>query len=108
MAVDMSRLTEVLTRYRELGIAEQLDYEKLYRLGYRGLVFDIDNTLVPHGADSTEEIDALFLSPLLDIPLHAVDGDRFRWNYIMVCDGTDLYPALFCMKNKFYRGITAV
>ena len=29
MAVDMSRLTEVLTRYRELGIAEQLDYEKL-------------------------------------------------------------------------------
>ena len=30
MAVDMSRLTEVLTRYRELGIAEQLDYEKLY------------------------------------------------------------------------------
>ena len=30
MAVDMSRFAEVLTRYRELGIAEQLDYEKLY------------------------------------------------------------------------------
>ena len=37
-----------------------IDYEKLYAMGYRGLMFDIDNTLVPHGADSTEEVDALF------------------------------------------------
>ena len=27
----MSRLTDVLARYSELGIAQQLDYEKLYR-----------------------------------------------------------------------------
>ncbi len=27
-----------------------LDYEKLYSQGYRGIIFDIDNTLVPHGA----------------------------------------------------------
>ena len=25
-----------------------LDFEKMYREGCRGLVFDIDNTLVPH------------------------------------------------------------
>lgn len=37
-----------------------IDYEKLYRLGYRGILFDIDNTLVLHGADSNEEVDALF------------------------------------------------
>ena len=37
-----------------------IDYEKLYRLGYRGVIFDIDGTLVPHGADSTPEVDALF------------------------------------------------
>ena len=37
-----------------------IDYEALYRKGYRGLMFDIDNTLVHHGDDSTEEIDALF------------------------------------------------
>ena len=37
-----------------------IDYEKLYDKGYRGLIFDIDNTLVPHGADSTTEIDELF------------------------------------------------
>lgn len=36
-----------------------IDYEKLRDLGYRGLVFDIDNTLVLHGADSTPEVDAL-------------------------------------------------
>ena len=27
-----------------------IDYEKLYEEGYRGIIFDIDNTLVPHGA----------------------------------------------------------
>lgn len=37
-----------------------IDYNKLYDKGYRGIMFDIDNTLVPHGNDSTTEIDALF------------------------------------------------
>ena len=41
-----------------------IDYEKLYQKGYRGIVFDIDNTLVPHGADSTPEVDrVLYRSP---------------------------------------------
>lgn len=39
-----------------------IDYQKLYDKGYRGLIFDIDNTLVPHGADSTEEVDRFFQS----------------------------------------------
>lgn len=37
-----------------------IDYEKLYALGYRGVIFDIDNTLVHHGEDSTPQVDALF------------------------------------------------
>lgn len=37
-----------------------IDYSKLYQLGYRGLIFDIDNTLVPHGDDSTPKVDELF------------------------------------------------
>ena len=37
-----------------------IDYEKVYNKGYRGVIFDIDNTLVPHGKDSTNEIDELF------------------------------------------------
>lgn len=37
-----------------------IDYEKLAALGYRGILFDIDNTLVHHGDDSTPKVDALF------------------------------------------------
>ncbi len=40
--------------------AFDIDYQRLYDLGYRGIVFDIDNTLVPHGNDSTPEVDELF------------------------------------------------
>lgn len=37
-----------------------IDFEQLYEQGYRGIIFDIDNTLVPHGAPSDEKSDALF------------------------------------------------
>lgn len=37
-----------------------IDFNKVYELGYRGLIFDIDSTLVPHGLDSTKEVDELF------------------------------------------------
>ncbi len=36
-----------------------IDYKKLYELGFRGIIFDLDNTLVPHGANSTDEVDLL-------------------------------------------------
>ena len=32
-----------------LDSAYAVNYEKLYQEGYRGILFDIDNTLVPHG-----------------------------------------------------------
>lgn len=38
----------------------EIDYKKLFEKGFRGLIFDIDNTLVHHGSDSTPEVDALF------------------------------------------------
>ena len=37
-----------------------IDYDKLYAMGIRGLIFDIDNTLVLHGSDSTPALDDLF------------------------------------------------
>ena len=37
-----------------------IDFEKLYGEGYRGLIFDIDNTLVPHGAPADQRAVALF------------------------------------------------
>lgn len=42
------------------GDVFSIDYQKLYRKGYRGILFDVDNTLVHHGDDSTPQIDALF------------------------------------------------
>ena len=36
-----------------------IDFDALYRAGYRGVIFDIDNTLVPHGAPADERARAL-------------------------------------------------
>ncbi len=38
----------------------EIDYESLYADGYRGLLYDIDNTLVTHGAPATPRAVALF------------------------------------------------
>ncbi|MDE6748849.1 MAG: YqeG family HAD IIIA-type phosphatase [Lachnospiraceae bacterium] len=43
-----------------LESAYDIDYEALYGQGYRGIIFDIDNTLVPHGAPADERSIALF------------------------------------------------
>lgn len=32
-----------------------IDYDNLYKEGYRGIIFDIDNTLVEHDADASPE-----------------------------------------------------
>jgi len=37
-----------------------IGYEKLFKEGYRGILFDIDNTLVGHGADASERAIELF------------------------------------------------
>ncbi len=38
----------------------EIDFERLYQSGYRGVIFDVDNTLVPHGAPADERAKALF------------------------------------------------
>lgn len=40
--------------------AYDIDYETLYEKGFRGIIYDIDNTLVPHGAPADERAIALF------------------------------------------------
>lgn len=44
----------------EADSAYDIDYEGLYREGYLGIIFDIDNTLVPHGAPADERAVAFF------------------------------------------------
>ena len=43
-----------------LDSAYEIDYEMLYEQGYRGVIFDIDNTLVPHGAPADKRSIELF------------------------------------------------
>lgn len=38
-----------------------IDFEALQKEGYKAILFDIDNTLVPHGAPADEKACALFL-----------------------------------------------
>ena len=38
----------------------QIDFKSLYVRGYRGVLFDIDNTLVPHGSPADERAVELF------------------------------------------------
>ena len=38
----------------------EIDFEALYRKGYRGIIFDIDNTLVMHGAPADDRSITLF------------------------------------------------
>ena len=47
-------------RFVELCQIHEIPYEELYKKGYRGIVFDVDNTLVEHGAPVTERAVALF------------------------------------------------
>ena len=38
----------------------EIDFDAYYEKGYRGVIFDIDNTLVPHGAPADERSKKLF------------------------------------------------
>lgn len=45
---------------QEAGNAYDIEYEELYQQGYRAVIFDIDNTLVPHDAKADSRAKALF------------------------------------------------
>lgn len=53
----------MLSQYFPYGYAKDvfsIDYDRLYKSGYRALIFDIDNTLVHHNDDATVEVEELF------------------------------------------------
>lgn len=37
-----------------------IDFADYYKIGYRGILFDIDNTLAPHNGDPSEQVIELF------------------------------------------------
>lgn len=44
----------------EIDSSYEIDYETLYEQGYRGIIYDVDNTLVPHGEPADARAIALF------------------------------------------------
>ncbi len=56
----MGRLIQTFYPDEWVDSSYEIDYESWFRKGYRGLTFDIDNTLVPHGAPADEKAVALF------------------------------------------------
>lgn len=53
-------MLEIFYPDNEADSAYGIDYNALYGQGYRGIIFDIDNTLVPHGAPADERAAELF------------------------------------------------
>ena len=53
-------MLEMLYPGEYLDSTYEIDFEGLSAEGYRGLIFDIDNTLVPHGAPADERAIRLF------------------------------------------------
>lgn len=51
---------KLLYPYEYIDSVFSIDFEKLYNMGFRGVIFDIDNTLVHHGYDSNPKVDKLF------------------------------------------------
>lgn len=45
---------------KRIDSAYEIDYEKMYERGYRGVIFDIDNTLVEHGFPANDRACQLF------------------------------------------------
>ena len=45
---------------RYVDSAYSIPYRELYSQGYRGIIFDVDNTLVPHGAPADTASKELF------------------------------------------------
>ena len=43
-----------------LASVDEIDFEMYYKQGIRGIISDIDNTLVPHGAPADSHVIALF------------------------------------------------
>lgn len=56
----MGNMLQIFYPSEYLDSAYVIDFEKLYQQGYRGVIFDIDNTLVPHGAPADGRARQLF------------------------------------------------
>ncbi len=72
----------------------EIDFEAFYQEGYRGIIFDIDNTLVPHGMPADERAIALF-ARLKQTGYHVIMISNNKEPRVkMFCDAVDT-PYIF-------------
>ena len=88
----------------------EIDFDELYAQGYRGVIFDIDNTLVRHGAPADERACALF-AHLKELgfacmllsnnkePRDGGTGDRYRQYHF--CRRSDFYGCIWCKACRY-------
>ena len=83
----------------------EIDFEGLYRDGYRGILFDIDNTLVPHGKPADERAIELF-QKLHRIGFHTYlisNNGKTRVESFAAQVGSDYIFGAFKPSRKNYR-----
>lgn len=101
-------MLKILYPYEYAESVFSIDYDKLYKKGYRGILFDIDNTLVPHGNDSTKEIDDLFQaihrSGLKTLLLSNNSEERIR-RFLRNIDSLYIYDAQKPGVANYYKAI---
>ena len=89
-----------------------IDFEKLYEEGIRAVIFDIDNTLVPHGAPADDRAKALFarlkkigyqccLISNNQEPRVKMFNQDIQVNYICEIMGTDVSNTVFVGDQLF-------
>ena len=49
-----------------------IDFDEFAKKGYKGVIFDVDNTLVPHGAPADDRAKALFAHVRSDIHIDCI------------------------------------
>jgi len=87
-------MLEIFYPHHEADSAYEIPYETLFEKGYRGVIFDIDNTLVPHGAPADDRAVALF-QRLHDIGFATV----------LLSNNKEPRVASFCEQVKYARYI---
>ena len=79
-----------------------IDYKRLWELGYRGIIFDVDNTVVHHGDDSNPKVDKFFATLhkmgfktclLSDNEKSRVERFNKNINTLYICDAGKPDPA---------------
>ena len=85
-----------------------IDYEDLYAKGYRGIIYDIDNTLVEHDAPATQRAIDLF-ARLKAIGFHTLTLSNNKESRVkMFCDAVGsayLYRAAKQSKRGYIRAM---